>query len=129
MLKLPKLWPSARLRADAPQNSGASKIKRKAHLCLGAVVALGTLCASLHGASAAPGPLVGTQEGIVKGVISNGVAEFLGIPYAEPPVGNLRWKPPRNHALWAGVLTTQAYAPICAFITTLGPFSGPAKQQ
>ncbi len=115
------------MRADAPQNSGASKIKRKANLCLGAVVALGTLCASLHGASAAPGPLVGTQEGIVKGVISNGVAEFLGIPYAEPPIGNLRWKPPRNHAPWAGVLTTQAYAPICAFITTLGPFSGPAN--
>ena len=93
----------------------------------GVAFAVGTLCASLHGAAAAPGPFVATQEGIVKGIISNGVAEFLGVPYAEPPLGNLRWKPPKNHAPWAGVLKTQAYAPICAQITTLGVFAGPAN--
>ena len=81
----------------------------------------------MHGAAAAPGPLVTTKEGIVKGIISNGVAEFLGVPYAEPPLGNLRWKPPKNHAPWAGVVTTQAYSPICAQVTTLGVFAGPAN--
>ena len=55
-------------------------------------------------------PVVATQEGIVQGFIKNGVAEFLGIPYAEPPVGNLRWKPSKKHAPWAGVLKTTAYA-------------------
>jgi para-nitrobenzyl esterase len=124
MLKLSKLWADARLRADAPQTSQKSK---RTNLRLGVIFALGTLCASWHGAAAAPGPLVGTQEGIVQGFISNGVAEFLGVPYAEPPVGTLRWKPPKNHAPWSGVLKTQAYAPICALITTLGVFSGPAN--
>ena len=127
MLKLPKLRPNARLRAGPPQKSDTPKISRKASLCLGAVFALGTLWASLHGAAAAPGPLVGTQEGIVQGSISNGVAEFLGIPYAEPPVGNLRWKPPKNKAPWSGVLKTQAFAPICAQITEFGVFAGPAN--
>ncbi len=124
MLKLLKLWADARLRADAPH---PSHISTRRSLCRGVVFALGALCASLHGAVAAPGPLVGTQEGIVQGLISNGVAEFLGVPYAEPPIGNLRWKPPKNKAAWSGVLKTQAYAPISALITTLGVFSGPAN--
>ena len=68
-----------------------------------------------------------TNEGPVEGFIKDGVAEFLGIPYAEPPVGNLRWRPPKKHEPWIGVLKTQAYAPICALITTLGVFSGPAN--
>src|SRR5208282_1452313 len=33
-------------------------------------------------------------------VISAGVREFLGIPYATPPVGNRRWRPPVPHAPW-----------------------------
>ena len=101
--------------------------RNKTKLGLGVAFAVGALCASLQGAAAAPGPLVGTQEGIVKGFIKNGVAEFLGVPFATPPLGNLRWKPPKKHAPWAGVLTTQAYAPICAQITTLGVFAGPAN--
>ena len=51
---------------------------------------LWTLCAWPHAATAAPGPLVATHEGIVRGMISSGVAEFLGGPYATPPLGNLR---------------------------------------
>ena len=128
MLTLLKRWLNAPLWADQSSSSNASETSRsKAKLGLGVAFAAGTLCASLHGAAAAPGPLVATQEGIVKGSIVNGVAEFLGVPFATPPLGNLRWKPPKNHAPWAGVLTTQAYAPICAQITTLGVFAGPAN--
>lgn len=120
MLKLSRLWRRAPVRAAALRTS------RKANLGLGLLFAAGALCASLHGAAAA-GPLVGTQEGIVQGVISDGVAEFLGVPFATPPVGDLRWKPSKKHDPWAGVLKTQAYAPICAQITTLGGFAGPAN--
>jgi para-nitrobenzyl esterase len=128
MLTLLKRWLNAPFWADQSFSSNLSKISRnKTKIGLGVAFAAGTLFASLHGAAAAPGPLVGTKEGIVKGIISNGVAEFLGVPYAEPPLGNLRWKPPKNHAPWAGVVTTQAYAPICAQITTLGVFAGPAN--
>jgi para-nitrobenzyl esterase len=80
----------------------------------------------LHGAANA-GPIVTTKEGPVEGFIQNGVAQFLGVPYATPPVGDLRWRPPKNHAPWTAVLQTTTYAPICALVTTLGVFSGPAN--
>ena len=125
----------SKLRTASPHSSSPRKTSRKTSLSFGLAVALATLCASWPGVAAGPdqttekklSPVVQTKEGPVQGFISNGVAEFLGVPYAEPPVGNLRWKPPKNHAPWAGVLKTQAYAPICAQITTLGVFAGPAN--
>jgi para-nitrobenzyl esterase len=46
-----------------------------------------------------------TESGLVTGVIGRdaGVTVFKGIPYAEPPVGNLRWTPPRSPQSWEGV--------------------------
>jgi para-nitrobenzyl esterase len=46
-----------------------------------------------------------TNSGSVRGQISSqgAVIEFKGIPYAAPPVGQLRWKPPRDPAHWKGV--------------------------
>jgi len=40
-------------------------------------------------------------------------AVFLGIPFARPPVGELRWRPPMP-ATWSGSLETKAYGPACA---------------
>ncbi len=71
-----------------------------------------------------PSAVVETHEGPVQGFTSNGVSTFLGIPYAEPPVGTLRWRPPQDHAPWTNVLKTTEFAPICALVTTLGVFSG-----
>ena len=119
MLSLSRLWRSASRRVDPSSTS------RKTHLGLGLLFAAGTLCASSYGASAAP--VVGTQEGVIQGFIKNGVAEFLGVPYAQPPVGNLRWKPSKKHEPWAGVLKTTAYGPTCAQVVTLGVFAGPAN--
>ena len=117
MSKLSELWRSARLRADTSQTSRKTS--------LGLLFAAGTLCASSFGASAAP--VVATQEGVVQGVIDKGVAEFLGVPYAEPPIGNLRWKPSKKHEAWAGVLKATAFGPTCAQVVTLGVFAGPAN--
>ncbi len=94
--------------------------------------ALLTLGASWHGMAAGPdqaaekqpSPVVETKEGPVQGFTANGVTRFLGIPYAEPPVGNLRWRPPKDHAPWTNVLKATEFAPICALVTTLGVFSG-----
>ena len=49
-------------------------------------------------------PIVLTTRGKVRGVRTNGLAVFRGIPYAEPPVGNLRFRPPAPRRSWDGVL-------------------------
>lgn len=120
------------LPSPSPHSSSPRKTSRKTSLSFGLAVALGTLCASWPGVAAGPdqtterkpSPVVETKEGPIQGFISNGVTEFLGIPYAEPPVGNLRWQPPKDHAPWTNVLKATEFAPICALITTLGVFSG-----
>jgi len=55
------------------------------------------------------------------------VYQFLGIPYAAPPVGDLRWRPPPAVKAWRGVLDATKYGNICAQVTTLGVFAGPAS--
>ncbi|KAM8909121.1 para-nitrobenzyl esterase isoform 2-T3 [Spinachia spinachia] len=51
----------------------------------------------------APGPVVVTKDGQIKGVTVDKAHIFYGIPYADPPVGAYRWKPPRPASPWPGV--------------------------
>lgn len=44
-----------------------------------------------------------TEAGLVRGVEGAGVRAFLGVPYARPPVGELRWRGPRPVEAWQGV--------------------------
>ena len=55
--------------------------------------------------AAGPAPVRQTTAGQVSGcaTMQPGVTAWLGIPYAAPPVGNLRWKPPQPVTPWAGV--------------------------
>lgn len=47
---------------------------------------------------------VRTRDGTLRGArLQGGIRTFFGIPYAEPPVGPLRWKPPRPGKAWVGV--------------------------
>jgi carboxylesterase type B len=48
-------------------------------------------------------PIVSTEAGRVRGTIENGSYVFRGIPYAEPPVGRLRFRPPAARQPWDGV--------------------------
>ena len=73
------------------------------------------------------GPVVTPPAGPVQGLNNNGVYEYLGIPYAQPPVGALRWQPPQPHAPWTQTLNATQFGPTCAQITTLGVFAGPAN--
>jgi para-nitrobenzyl esterase len=59
------------------------------------------------------GPVVGTADGAVRGLANGAVDEFLGIPYAAPPVGALRWQPPQPAASWSGVRDATKFAPHC----------------
>jgi para-nitrobenzyl esterase len=52
--------------------------------------------------------------GQVSGVqLDNGVTVFRGIPYAAPPVGDLRWKPPQPPIPWEGVRVADEFGPAC----------------
>jgi para-nitrobenzyl esterase len=78
-------------------------------------------------ANATSANLVHTNDGPVQGFVKNGVTEFLGIRYAAPPVGKLRWMPPQSPAPWTKVLQATAFGPTCAQITEFGVFAGPAN--
>jgi para-nitrobenzyl esterase len=73
------------------------------------------------------GPVVQTAEGPVRGIVKDGVNEFLGIPYAAPPVGDLRWKPPQPVEHWTKPLDASQFGNVCAQVTTLGVFASPAS--
>ncbi len=60
-----------------------------------------------------PADTVRTRFGRVQGNLYDGGLEFLGIPFAQPPVGALRWRPPVDPTPWASVLQAQAFRPAC----------------
>ena len=58
--------------------------------------------------------VVKTTAGKVRGVArAKGGAEFLGIPYAEPPVGRLRWRAPVAKKKWSGIHDANAFGASC----------------
>jgi para-nitrobenzyl esterase len=58
--------------------------------------------------------MVTTDKGVVAGSGTSTMREFLGIPYAAPPIGNLRWMAPQPAAAWSSPLTATSFAPHCA---------------
>jgi carboxylesterase type B len=58
-------------------------------------------------------PIAATRDGLVQGFSAGGVDKFLGIPYAAPPVGALRWRAPQPPAPWHGVRSATTLPPTC----------------
>jgi para-nitrobenzyl esterase len=54
-----------------------------------------------------------TQSGAVQGVVEGNLLAFRGIPFAAPPVGNLRWRPPAAPASWQGIRTATTFGNKC----------------
>ncbi|HEV2937200.1 MAG TPA: carboxylesterase family protein [Streptosporangiaceae bacterium] len=90
-----------------------------AGLTLGALIAAAPAVSASAGGPVA-GPEAGTANGPVRGLANGTVDEFLGIPYAAPPVGALRWQPPQPAASWSGVRDATQFAPHCPQLG--GPF-------
>ena len=63
----------------------------------------------------AQSPTIKVEGGMVQGVPSaaSGVTVFRGIPYAAPPVGDLRWKRPQPVVKWKGVKVADTFSNIC----------------
>lgn len=64
-------------------------------------------------ALAAAAPQVTVSTGRLAGIARDGVHIFKGIPYAAPPVGQLRWAPPAAAADWHGTREASRFGPIC----------------
>src|SRR5512139_3749795 len=73
------------------------------------VVFLGSIIVSCDN-QPLPG-IISTEGGKVEGTVENGIMAFKGIPFAAPPVGDLRWKPPQPAQPWEGVKKAYKFAP------------------
>ena len=60
------------------------------------------------------------KQGIIRGVQSDEVRAFKGVPYAAPPVGTLRFRAPRIHPEWTDVRETHNFGAACPQPTQLG---------
>ena len=81
-----------------------------------AVAALG-LGAAAGPAGAAP-DTVKVSGGELHGEVRGQVASFKAIPFAAPPIGDLRWRPPQPAAAWTGVREATVFGPQCMQMRT-----------
>jgi para-nitrobenzyl esterase len=80
----------------------------KTGIALAAAAAFGGGCASAPEATT-----VKVEQGTLQGVTGESVVAFLGVPFAAPPVGDLRWRPPAPAAKWAGVRKADHFGASC----------------
>ncbi|MGH8967680.1 MAG: carboxylesterase family protein, partial [Actinomycetes bacterium] len=71
-------------------------------------------------AECAPGTTVRTDKGAVCGTVADGVKSWLGIRYAAPPVGNLRWAPPEPARAWTSTFPATERGNNCPQADVLG---------
>ena len=85
--------------------------------------------ATAAGAPAHPpvtGPVVHVATGQLRGTLQGNTAVFLGIPFAAPPVGNLRWREPQPPIAWTGVRDATKFGSSCVQVPAgIGGFIQP----
>lgn len=79
--------------------------------CLAALAAM-LVSGCTTTSSGTPDGVVRTSSGLLSGVKEEGVLAFKGVPFAEPPIGDLRWRAPQTTS-WEGVLEADSFGPAC----------------
>lgn len=74
---------------------------------------LALMLAALVAGPAATGPVIDAPGGTVRGTEERGVRVFRGIPFAQPPVGERRWRPPAELPRWEGAREATRFGPAC----------------
>jgi para-nitrobenzyl esterase len=99
------------MRAERSDRTGAASRVNRLVVCslagLAAAIGVSTV------AFAQAPPLVRVESGELQGVVDDGVASFKGVPFAAPPVGDLRWRPPQPAAPWTGVRQAAGFGADC----------------
>lgn len=98
-----------------------SFLRRGAAALLAVVLAAGLAACSGDDESAQSGPdavdldtaEVTTEGGVLRGSSAEGYRSFVGVPFAAPPVGDLRWRPPQAAEKWSGVRDATAPGSAC----------------
>lgn len=93
--------------------------RRSLEWLLVAFIAIALLPAATALAAGA-GPLVDSPAGLVRGTSEGGLRLFRGIPYAGPPIGDARWKPPSPLETWEGEFDASTFRPACYQPTSRG---------
>ncbi len=79
-----------------------------------AVTGINAVAAQGRGSAVSEGAIeVSTASGTVIGQIEEGIAAYKGIPFAAPPVGALRWRPPQPVPGWSDALVADRFGPSC----------------
>jgi para-nitrobenzyl esterase len=69
--------------------------------------------AAVQAASAAAAPQAITKSGVVSGISEGGLSVYKGVPFAAPPTGDLRWRPPAEVSPWTGIRKADAFTAAC----------------
>jgi para-nitrobenzyl esterase len=86
-------------------------MKRFTSFLLIALVLLSTIAVSCAPAPVALADPIKIDTGLVSGAVVGDIHVYKGIPFAAPPVGDLRWKPPQPAAPWQGVKACTKFGP------------------
>lgn len=90
-----------------------SRSRRSSFLFAMTGIGIGLAVMVSAASAASDAAAVQIDSGKLKGVEANGVISFKGIPFAAPPVGNLRWRNPQPVQPWDGVLDASAFGLSC----------------
>ena len=83
-------------------------------------VLLAIVMAAVPWMKMAANPTVKVEQGRLEGTIEEGLTVYRGVPFAAPPVGDLRWRAPQPASPWDGVRRADKFAPECVQ-ASLGP--------
>ena len=111
--------------ADGPSHGVPLPVSRQIKRALLFVFSSLFLVAALTHAA----PVIKTEGGQLSGAADGSTVKFLGIPYAAPPVGDLRWKAPQAPARWDAVRDATIFGNSCAQTTAVGEFGAPSKSE
>src|SRR5437773_3764707 len=68
-------------------------------------------------------PRINTANGVLEGVDESGIKTFKGVPFAAPPVGNLRWREPQPVKNWSGIRKADKFGPRAMQLNVFGDMS------